>query len=192
MWSPGISTAICVMLLSSATGCASRAYQVVPRDLESQVDRTIAFNELKESPDSYQGRVVVLGGEVLSAKRLKNGTRIEVLQLPLSDSQDPVYSRTASQGRFMAIQKEFLDPAKLPAGTRVTITGEVTGSTTQPIDEAQYTYPVLDVKNLMVWPDIEPYRARPYYPYYPGPYPYFGGPFLRPWGWGGWGWPYWW
>ena len=179
-----------LFLLLAASGCATRSYDAVPSDLRSQVDRTVAFTELKESPDSYRGRLVVLGGEVLSAKRLKEGTRIEVLQLPLSGAQDPVYNRTASQGRFMALQKEFLDPAKLPPGTRVTITGEVTGSTTQPLDESQYTYPVLDVKSLTVWPAIEPYRARPYYPYY---YPYYPGPYWGPhWGWGGWGSPYGW
>ncbi|MGH7232288.1 MAG: Slp family lipoprotein [Nitrospiraceae bacterium] len=192
MFSHRISTVICCLLPLLLDGCASRSYyDVVPPALESQVEHNLTFSQIKESPESYQGRLVVLGGEVLSAKRLKEGTRIEVLQLPLNGSQDPVYNRTASQGRFMAVQKEFLDPAKLPPGTRVTITGEVTGSATQPLDESQYTYPTLEIKSLTVWPEIERYRARPYYPY-PGPYPYwgpYGGPFR---GWGGWGFPYWW
>ncbi len=176
-------------LLVLACGCASRSYDVVPSTLESQVDHTVTFSQLKESPDSYQGRLVVLGGEVLSAKRLKEGTRLEILQLPLEDGQDPVYNRTASQGRFLAIQKDFLDPAKFPSGTRVTVTGEITGATTLPLDETQYTYPTLDIKSLAVWPPIEQYRLRPYYPYYPGPFWPYRGPY---WGWGGWGYPYWW
>jgi outer membrane lipoprotein len=121
-------------VLVLAGGCASSSYDVVPPTLESQVDHTVTFNQLKESPDSYRGRLVVFGGEVLSAKRLKEGTRLEILQLPLEDGQDPVYSRTASQGRFLAIQKDFLDPAKFPSGTRVTVTGEITGATTLPLD----------------------------------------------------------
>ena len=172
-------------------GCYSTS--VLPPELQSQVDQTVSFAQLKESPEQYRGRVVVFGGEVLSAKRLKDGTRIEVLHLPLGDRQAPIPDRTASEGRFVAIQREFLDPAKLPAGTRVTVAGEVTGSMTLPLDEAEYTYPVLEVKNLTVWPDMD--RAwrrgstypRPYWGY---PYGYYG---RR---WGPWGPspynPYWW
>ena len=190
MFANRISTAIFGLSIIVVSGCATRSYDVVPDALESQVDQTVAFSQLKESPDTYRGRLVVLGGEVLSAKRLKEGTRIEVLQLPLEGSHDPVHERTASEGRFLALQKEFLDPAKLPSGTRVTITGEVIGSTTLPLDETRYTYPTLEIKNLTVWPRMERYRARPYYPYsgpYLGPYGYYG-PYGRGWG----GYPYLW
>ena len=168
-------------------------YDTVPDAIEPQVDQSVTFKQLKKSPDTYLGRVLTLGGEVLSAKLMKEGTRIEVLQLPL-DSQGPVSERTASEGRFLAFQKEFLDPAKLPPGTRVTITGEVTGSQTQPLDETQYTYPTLDIKHLTLNRTMERYRIRPYYSY-PGPYlgPY-GAPYgpYGPYG-GGWGrYPYWW
>ena len=59
---------------------------------------------------------------------MKGGTQLEVLQLPLEDDQGPVTERTASKGRFLAWQKEFLDPATIADGTRVTIVGEVTGA----------------------------------------------------------------
>ncbi|MER3423313.1 MAG: hypothetical protein C4293_08875 [Nitrospiraceae bacterium] len=163
-----ISMMLWFALVAFPIGCAS--YNVVPHTLQSQVDEDLTFTRVKESPDNYRGRLVVWGGEVLSAKRLKDATRIEVLQLPL-DNQQPVYDRTASQGRFLAYEREFLDPATLPAGTRVTIVGEVTGTATLPLDEAEYTYPTLEMKRLTVWPRME-YRARPY-PYmrpYWGPY----------------------
>lgn len=155
-------------LAAPLMGCAS--YNVVPRTLRSQVDESLTFAQIKEFPDAYRGRVVVWGGEVLSAKRLKDATRIEVLQLPL-DNQQPVYDRTASQGRFLAYEREFLDPATLPAGTQVTIVGEITGAITLPLDEAEYTYPTLEVKSLTVWPKID-YRSRPssYWRPYWGPY----------------------
>jgi outer membrane lipoprotein len=165
-----------------AVAACSPPYGVVPPALESQVDQSVTFSQLKESPDSYRGRLVVLGGEVLSAKRLKEGTRIEVLQLPLTNSQEPVGERTASEGRFLAFQKDFLDPAKYPPGTRVTITGEVTGARTQALDETEYTYPTLEIKNVNVWPRIIDGGRLPRQ-YYWAPY----------WGWGGRGYyPYWW
>lgn len=175
-------------LLALLAGCSTST--VVPASLKGQVDEHIMFSQIKASSDSYQGRIVVLGGEVLSAKRLKDGTRIEVLQLPLYD-QEPGLDRTKSEGRFIAIQKEFLDPATLPKGTRVTVVGEVTGSTTLPLDDTEYVYPTVEIKNLTVWPDRSMQRALPPY-YYGGPYgPY--GPYWGPyWGRGYWYGPYWW
>jgi outer membrane lipoprotein len=142
--------------------------------------QTPPFTHIKSAPDSFKGQTVVLGGQVLSARRLKDGTRIEVLQLPLNDSQQPTLDLMKSQGRFVAIQGEFLDPATLPHGTFVTITGEVTGSMTLPLDETNYTYPVVDLRTLHTWTptqDSNQWRGRPY-PYY-GP---FGHPYWGPYG----------
>ena len=49
----------------------------------------ITFLQVKATPDSYKGQTVTWGGEVLSARRLKEGTRIEILQLPLASSLRP-------------------------------------------------------------------------------------------------------
>jgi outer membrane lipoprotein len=138
----------------------------------------ITFVQLKAAPDSLKGQSVVFGGEVLTAKRLKDGTRIEILQLPLDESSCPGLNLTQSQGRFIAIHRDFLDPATLPYGTRVTVTGDVTGSITMPLDETDYTYPLVEIKNLQVWAGIDEAapRMRPYY-YGPGPY---WGPYWRP------------
>jgi outer membrane lipoprotein len=169
---------------TAASGCAANT--VVPASLQKQVDEHLTFAQIKDSPDSYRGRLVVLGGEVLSAKRLKDGTHIEILQLPLS-FQEPEWDRTRSQGRFIAIHKEFLDPATIPSGTRVTVVGEVTGAVTKPLDETEYVFPTLEVKSLKVWPDRMSYgQPRPY----AGPY-YWGGPYWGPY-WRGWYSPYWW
>jgi outer membrane lipoprotein len=135
-------------ILVLLAGCGP---QVIPKELEGQVDRNVSFLQLKESPPAYKGRLVVLGGEVLSAKRGAESTRIEVLQIPLNSSYEPVQDRTTSQGRFLAVQQQFLDPATVPVGTLVTVIGEMTGTTTMPIDEVQYTYPTLDIRHLQVW-----------------------------------------
>jgi outer membrane lipoprotein len=130
---------------------ASCGPQVVPKELEGKVDRNVSFLQLKEAPPTYKGRMVVLGGEVLSAKRGTDSTRIEILQIPLDSSYEPVQDRTTSQGRFLAVQEQFLDPATVPVGTLVTVIGEVTGTTTMPIDEVQYTYPTLAIRHVHVW-----------------------------------------
>ncbi len=88
---------------------------------------------------------------MLQAKRLADATRIEVSQLPLGDSERPVSQRTASQGRFLAFEKTFLDPATLSDQPQVTIVGEVTGLVTASLDEMEYRYPTIAIKHMHVW-----------------------------------------
>ena len=169
-----------IALLVTLAGCASM--QEAGDGSNAQV---LTFLQVKAAPDSLKGQAVVFGGKVLAARRQRDGTRIEVLQLPLDRSTRPGYDLTQSQGRFIAIYREFLDPATVPPGTRVTVTGEVSSSITLPLDETDYTYPVIDIKRVQAWPgseDLAP-RIRPYM----GPGPYWGpywSPYWRPW-------PYW-
>lgn len=147
----------------------------------------LSFAQVKADPQLYKGQPLTLGGEVLSARRLKEGTRIELLQLPLRSSLQPALDRRQSEGRFVAVQREFLDPATIPAGTLVTVTGDLAGSVTLPLDETEYAYPVVEVRSLRVWTPQETAPRRLH------SYPYMGpGPFSRPyWSPYGRGWPYW-
>src|SRR6266496_1262562 len=94
------------------------------------VDQSSAsFSEIQADPNAYHGRQFTLGGEVVSARRHEETTQIEILALPLSDKQEPLPTPSAaSQGRFLAFQKNGLDPRSLPPHSRVTVMGEVVGS----------------------------------------------------------------
>ena len=125
----------------------------VPKSLEGSVDQTVMFSQLLEKPESYRQKVVMLGGQVLSAERLGHATRLEVLQLPLVEGGQPTDRLNESLGRFIALEPTFLDPAKLPLQTKVTIVGEVTGSTQDKVGEMDYRFPTLLIKHLHVWED---------------------------------------
>ena len=119
------------------------------------------------------------------AKRLKDSTQLTILQLPLINEQEPTTELTQSQGRFIAEQKDFLDPATVPPGSRVTLVGELSGSIPQSLDETVYTYPTLIIKHLKAWPaypsDYDrygPYYRQSYLYPYPYAYPYWG-PYSR-------------
>ncbi|MDH5669788.1 MAG: Slp family lipoprotein [Nitrospira sp.] len=168
-----------VLLVSS--GCVS----TVDWLRDSTAD--ITFAQLQEAPDKHIGQTIIVGGKVLGAKRLKQETRIEILQLPLDSSYKPTRDLRQSQGRVIAARKTFLDPVTIPAGTFITVSGTVAGSLTMPIDEMDYLYPIVEIVRLHVWPaeEEEQTRLRPYPPIIPGPYwgPYWY-PYWRPW-------PYW-
>ncbi len=127
--------------------------------MEPLVDRTVSFRDVLTSPEFHKGRVLVVGGEVLKAKRLRDSTQVELLQLPLENGEEPTFDRQQSQGRFLALQQEFLDPATLIEGTRVTVVGEVSGAKIDRLDDTEYRYPTLIVKHLHIWP-IESYGQR--------------------------------
>ncbi len=166
-------------------GCATTYhYDWAPQEILATVDPSLTFEQIKESPDSHIGSTLILGGEVLEAKRMKDHTRLVILQLPLEDGVEPVIDRMQSQGRFIAIKHDFLDPAIVPKGTRLTIIGTVTGTHIEPLDEMAYTYPTVTIEHLKVWskPMAYPYGPYPYRyrPYGYGPYywnPYYYGPY---------------
>ena len=106
----------------------------------------------------------MLGGEILKARRLKEGTRVELLQLPLNQDREPTMDLTRSQGRVLVLHQEFLDPATLTPGTLVTFVGEVSGAITEKMDEIDYRYPTLTVKYWYIWPPlyVDDWRSGPY------------------------------
>ena len=151
------------LLFLLGTGCASSG--VIPESLESGIDKDVTFEQVVEAPDAYRGRTFVVGGEVLRAKRITEGTQLEILQLPLDSDQRPVTRRTESRGRLIASKQDFLDPATLPEGTQVTMVAEVMGATTDRLDEAEYRYPTVAIKHLHVWKE-----PREDYPRNAGPW----------------------
>ncbi|HKN86400.1 MAG TPA: Slp family lipoprotein [Nitrospiraceae bacterium] len=146
-----VLTMVAIMGVMLATGC--NRYHVIPDDLKGTVNRGVNFDQVKSSPSSYQGEVIVLGGEILSAKRLEDKTLIEVLQLPLKDDLTPTTERTESKGRFVAFDSgtEIVDPAILKEGTPVTIIGEVKPPTKGHVGESQYEFPTLAIRDMTVW-----------------------------------------
>ena len=151
-----------VLLLA---GCSSNP-EVVPDTLKSQVDSHLTFQEILKQPDQFQGKLVVVGGEVLQAKRLSEATQLEILQLPLDDTRRPSSIKTDSQGRFLAFEHAFLDPATFPAGTRVTVVGELTGVQSAQLDAMTYQYPTMIIKHLHVWKEEAGERNQASGPWY--------------------------
>jgi len=175
-----------LLILSS---CAESAHQVkrntfhidVPPELEKQIDASVSFVDLQAAPANYVGRVVMVGGVVVRAKRTKDHTEIEVLQLPTVGGEPSTTERLRSEGRFLAVREAFLDPASVPPSTPITVIGVVSGSTTRPLDETDYTYPILEIKHLVDWSTVASQRsgssaAAFYGPYY-SPFGYWGGPY---------------
>ena len=155
--------------LAVLTLMACNRYQVIPKEYQGRINQNLSFAEAKSSPEAYKGETVVWGGEVLKATRLPDRTKIEVLQLPLTDDFIPAAERVESNGRFLAfdVQGEILDPAVVKEGTRLTMVGQIQGTTSSTSDLGPHDYPAIVIKDMTVW-DKKMSRAMGY-PYY-GPY----------------------
>ncbi len=160
---------VTLVALLVASGCSFSPVGI-PEPLERQIDRNLTFTALLASPESYPGRLLLLGGKILKAKRLQEGTQVELLQLPLDTDQEPTSDLTRSEGRLLALHQTFLDPATLTPGLLVTLVGEVTGATTDQLDDIEYRYPTLTVKHWYLWPPATPNdrRGGPYIGVYGG------------------------
>ncbi len=127
---------------------------VIPDRLEGKVDRDLRYSDIKNDPHTNKGKLMLAGGKVLSAKRMTEGTRIEVLQIPLSEDLMPTGRETESKGRFVIIDRgeQVSDPAIFDdKDKRITVVGEVLGTITITIDEMQEQVPQLVLKHLTVW-----------------------------------------
>ena len=142
-----------------ASGCSFSPVGI-PETLGQQIDRNLTFTALLALPESYRGHLMLLGGKVLKAERLKEGTQVELLQLPLDTDQAPTSDLTRSQGRILVLHQTFRDPATLTLGLLVTFVGEVSGSTTDKLDDIDYRYPTLTVKHWYLWPPATSNKRR--------------------------------
>jgi len=150
------------------------------------VDRSISFAQLKENPDRYVGSNVLLGGAIASVSNTKQTGQLEIVQFQLDRDYMPDESYS-SGGRFLAQSDGFLDPLVFKPGRLVTVTGEVKGHKTMPLDQTAYDYPIIGIREIYLWKPADvrsyqyPYSNYPYYPYY---YDYWRRPFGP--------WPPWW
>jgi outer membrane lipoprotein len=176
-------------------GCAMRPIAEVYR--QQAAAENVTFPMVLENPDVYKGYVVLWGGIIISTKNLKKGTDITVLETPLHGNERPT-SRSHSQGRFIARSAKLRDPEIYRPGKKITVAGVVSGKEAHPLGETTYTYPVLEVKQIVLWQSRHYRHGYPYYWWGPG-WDYWWGPDWD-YGWGpdwdywwtpGWG-PYWW
>jgi outer membrane lipoprotein len=156
-----------ILLLSA---CA----HVISKDLRTKSDLSLTLAQVRQNPDTFKGKWVVWGGEIIETVNQQDGTtQIEIFQRPLGWRGEPKET-TYSEGRFLILADNYLDPYIFRRGRKITVAGEIAGGKIKPLGEMEYRYPVVSSKQIYLWPV-----------YYYQPYPYY---YYDPW----WGYPYWW
>lgn len=136
------------LVLFLLTSCGPK---IIPDEVEERIDREISFEEVKRDPQSYMGKRILVGGEIIETRNLKERTEIEILQKPLGSDRGPLFV-DESKGRFLVVHPSFLDPTVFRSGRRITVVGVVEGSRSQNVGETAMVYPVLQDEHLHLWP----------------------------------------
>ncbi len=137
---------ILVFLFILFSGCAT----VMDTKEFGDVERNITLREVVNNPEGYVGKLVLWGGKILKVTNKREGTLIEILQLPLDRSGRPK-DVDKSAGRFLVLQRGYLDSAIYRKGRLITVIGGIRGVKTKPLDEIQYEYPYLIARKLHLW-----------------------------------------
>jgi outer membrane lipoprotein len=168
-----------LLLLPILAGCATSP---ISKPLRQAAGNQPAFTEISARPDAFKGRTVLLGGTIVQTTNLPKATEIEVLQKPLSRYSDRPQETDRSFGRFLIRCQGFWDSAVYEKGRDITVAGAIEGREVRPLDQIQYSYPVIGCKEIHLWPTPSPSAYAyppPYYRYYPwwgagpGYYPYW-------------------
>ena len=133
-------------LLVLAAECRS----AIPKESLRQVHPEITFQGLIKDPERYKGKVILVGGQIVSTTVRESESWVEILQQPLDWKQRP-QNTDVSYGRFLVRFQGFLDPAIYATGKQITVLGEVLGEKVQPLNEMEYTYAVLLPREHYLW-----------------------------------------
>jgi outer membrane lipoprotein len=125
--------------LIALNGCT---YNWISDQSRAQADRNISFDILTENASSYQGKLVMLGGTIMSVKHRDDGTQFLVSEKMLDKWGRPDET-IPSGGIFLATTSMHLE---YTPGTMISMFGEVKGSRTQILNGVQYVCPVVTIR----------------------------------------------
>ncbi len=138
------------------TGCA----HVISQEMRRQVAPELTFKEVTKEAIKYQGNIVLWGGVIVKCTNTQEGTLIEVRETALGFRGKPK-EIDASRGRFLVSHPEYLDCRIYDKGRKITVVGKISGQKTLPLDEIDYTYPLISAKEMHLWEPDRPYLGGP-------------------------------
>lgn len=122
----------------------------ISRGMVGKADKTVRFEKLEADPDSFKGKLIIVGGTIAQTSEVNKGTLIEVTQRTLDYWGKPERTKRTG-GRFLVFYPGPLNMLAYAPGIDITVAGEVLGTSSPMIGNKQYDYPVVLAKELKRW-----------------------------------------
>lgn len=142
---PRCTVPIILLLLLSACATAPPTFNT------AGVNRALTPQGIAASPQPAIGSSVQWGGIIQGITNLKDSSEVEVLAYPLDVNARP-QSVSDPLGRFILRQAGYLEPGSYSRGRQLTVVGTVTGTRAGQVNESDYNYPLIDARQLHLWP----------------------------------------
>lgn len=136
-----------LLLLLALSGCASG-----PKYDTARYSRALTPSQAVAEQDALRGSPVLWGGVIIASRNLAEVSELEILAYPLDGQQRPLTAEPPL-GRIIARRTGYLETVDYAAGRSVTLAGTLAGTQEGKLGEASYTYPVLMIDQLYLWPE---------------------------------------
>ncbi len=151
---------LCEVLLWVGVGgvLASCAPSFFP-EYAAQIKEPVSLLQAKPNPTRYTGSLVIWGGKIVNTTNRREGTYLEVLELPL-DAEGKPREGYRSDGRFVAFYQGFLDPAIYHPNRKVTLAGRIQGAENITIGETTHVVPRINAERIHLWEEEKFFTSR--------------------------------
>jgi outer membrane lipoprotein len=131
-----VQTFFVIMLL---TACM----HPISEEAREQVVPQTTFAMVSENPSAFLDQQLLLGGVIVAAENIDEGTVLEIIEWRLNRWGEPAYLGDEVR-RFLVKSKQSLDPTIYEPGVLVTLAGVVLGQETRLLDSLGESVPLRD------------------------------------------------
>ncbi|WP_261815665.1 Slp family lipoprotein [Vibrio gallicus] len=140
-----MAKALVLFISLFVAGCASLPEPIDSQDINITTDYQGWINTAPQEVTSVR-----LGGVIAKVSNEANRTRLEIVNLPISNNGKPNLN-IEPEGRFVAYIDGFVDPVTYAKGRLVTVLGEASGYEQGMVGKFEYRFPVLKVSGYHLW-----------------------------------------
>ncbi len=127
-----------LLVLLALGGCAP----AISGDLQREAGPPVSFTQLQAHPQEYQGKKVILGGEIMQVTPSGSGSELLVDDENLDPSLRPE-DAAPHGGTFIVESQQYLSPDDYEQKRKITVAGEV--------EAPQGKTPVILAQQIRLW-----------------------------------------
>lgn len=126
----------------------------------ADADRTTTPAQAASAGEHAHDKPLQWGGVIMQSSNLAESTELQILAYPLGEDGRPDVTASPT-GRFIALHPGYLEAVDYRKGRQVTVTGSFSETREGKVGNADYHFPVLLAKELVLWPGASDRQEKP-------------------------------